>query len=180
MDDLSFDVVVVGCGIAGLSAAVMAQQNGARVAILERAPKDERGGNTRYTESLWRMKTVDAVSEDFLDKFAANAGGWPDPGIVQDAVLDRECQPRVLRSLGVVDPQVVAAIADDAPKAIAWLAKFGIKFDDIPMYFLSQSTTRMGPIGGGLALVEALGGYADRRPDEIHFLRNLSPVSDHG
>ena len=27
MDDLSFDVVVVGCGIAGLSAAVMAQQN---------------------------------------------------------------------------------------------------------------------------------------------------------
>ena len=100
--------MVVGCGIAGLSAAVTAQQNGARVAILERAPKDERGGNTRYTESLWRMKTVDAVSEDFLDKFAANAGGWPDPGIVQDAVLDRDCQPRVLRSLGVVDPQVVA------------------------------------------------------------------------
>ena len=93
MDDLSFDVVVVGCGIAGLSAAVMAQQNGARVAILERAPKDERGGNTRYTESLWRMKTVDAVSEDFLDKFAENAGGWPDPGIVQDAVLDRNSQP---------------------------------------------------------------------------------------
>ena len=169
MDDLSFDVVVVGCGIAGLSAAVMAQQNGARVAILERAPKDERGGNTRYTESLWRMKTVDAVSEDFLDKFAENAGGWPDPGIVQDAVLDRNSQPRVLRSLGVVDPQVVAAIADDAPKAIAWLAEFGIRFDDIPMYFLSQSTTRMGPIGGGLALVEALGEYADSRPDEIHF-----------
>ena len=119
MDDLSFDVVVVGCGIAGLSAAVMAQQNGARVAILERAPKDERGGNTRYTESLWRMKTVDTVSEDFLDKFAENTGGWPDPGIVQDGVLDRNSQPRVLRSLGVVDPQVVAAIADDAPKAIA-------------------------------------------------------------
>ena len=169
MDDLSFDVVVVGCGIAGLSAAVMAQQNGARVAILERAPKDERGGNTRYTESLWRMKSVDAVSEDFLDKFAANAGGWPDPGIVQEAVLDRDCQPRVLRSLGVIDPQVVAAIADDAPKAIAWLADFGIKFDDIPMYFLSQSTTRMGPIGGGLALVEALGGYADRQSDDIKF-----------
>ena len=69
MDDLSFDVVVVGSGIAGLSAAIIAQQNGARVAILERAPKDERGGNTRYTESLWRMKSAVSVSDDFLDKF---------------------------------------------------------------------------------------------------------------
>ena len=58
MDDLSFDVVVVGCGIAGLSAAVMAQQNGARVAILERAPKDERGGNTRYTMEAVRGDVV--------------------------------------------------------------------------------------------------------------------------
>ena len=57
-----FDVIVVGCGIAGLSAAITAQQNGARVAILERAPRDERGGNTRYTESFWRMKSEDAVS----------------------------------------------------------------------------------------------------------------------
>ncbi|MDD9916088.1 MAG: FAD-dependent oxidoreductase, partial [Rhodospirillaceae bacterium] len=37
-----FDVIVVGCGIAGLSAAITAQQNGARVAILDRAPQDER------------------------------------------------------------------------------------------------------------------------------------------
>ena len=51
-----FDVVVMGFGISGLSAAVTAHQNGSKVAILERAPKSERGGNTRYTESLWRMK----------------------------------------------------------------------------------------------------------------------------
>ena len=57
--------MVAGCGIAGLSAAVAAQQAGARVAILERAPREERGGNTRYTESFWRMKSEDSVSEDF-------------------------------------------------------------------------------------------------------------------
>ena len=38
--DIEADVVVVGCGIAGLSAAVSAQQAGAKVALLERAPKD--------------------------------------------------------------------------------------------------------------------------------------------
>ena len=167
MDRDNFDVIVVGCGIAGLSAAITAQQNGARVAILERATKDERGGNTRYTESFWRMKSEDAVSDDFEDRFAANAGGWPDPGIVRDAVRDRENQPAVLRALGVVDPNLIATIADEAPKALKWLTAFGIKFDFLPLYFLSQSTTRMGPIGGGLALVEALGGYVDERPEDI-------------
>ena len=36
------DVVVVGCGIAGLSAAVSAAEKGARVVVLERAPREER------------------------------------------------------------------------------------------------------------------------------------------
>ena len=40
-----FDVIVAGCEIARLSAAKTAQQNGARVAFLERAPGYERGGN---------------------------------------------------------------------------------------------------------------------------------------
>lgn len=162
-----FDVVVVGCGIAGLSAAITAQQNGARVAVLERAPEDERGGNTRYTESFWRMKSADAVSDDFEDRFAANAGGWPDPGVLRDAVRDRNNQPQVLRALGLADPHLIATIAEEAPKALKWLTEFGVKFDFLPLYFLSQSTTRMGPIGGGLALIEALGTYADAHADDI-------------
>ena len=60
------DVIVVGCGIAGLSAAVSAHEAGAKVALLERAPKDQRGGNTRYTESFWRMKSENEVSDDFI------------------------------------------------------------------------------------------------------------------
>ena len=69
-----FDVVVVGCGIAGLSAAATALQAGARVAIVERAPKDERGGQTRWTEALLRMKSETEVSDDFEAHFARNAG----------------------------------------------------------------------------------------------------------
>ena len=66
----SFDVVVVGCGIAGLSAAATALQAGARVAIVERSTKDERGGNTRWTEALLRMKSESEVSDDFEAHFA--------------------------------------------------------------------------------------------------------------
>ncbi len=159
-----YDVVVAGCGIAGLSAALSAREAGARVAVLERAPREERGGNTRYTESFWRMKSEDAVSDDFLDRFAANSGGWPDPGILRDAVLDRENRPALLRALGAVDPDVVARIAEEAPGTLKWLKGFGVRFDFLPLYFLSQSTTRMGPVGGGLALVEALGAAADADP----------------
>ncbi|MEC8845709.1 MAG: FAD-dependent oxidoreductase [Pseudomonadota bacterium] len=169
MDTHDVDVVVVGCGIAGLSAAMTAAEHGARVAVLERAPEDERGGNTRYTESFWRMQSEDAVSEDFEDRFAANSGGWPDPGILQDAVRDRDNQPAVLRSLSVVDPEIVATLAEEAPKALKWLRGFGVKFDFLPLYFLSQSTTRMGPIGGGLALIEALGKAAEARAEQITF-----------
>ena len=157
----NFDTIVVGSGIAGLSAAITAQQNGDNVAIVERAPPDERGGNTRYTESFWRMKNENEVSEDFEDRFAENSGGWPDLSILEDLVRDKENQPAVLRSLGVVDPNLIATIAEEAPNALKWLKTFGIKFDFLPLYFLSQSTTRMGPIGGGLALVDALGKYAD-------------------
>ena len=165
----NFDIIVIGCGIAGLSAAVSAQQNGSKVAILERAPREERGGNTRYTESFWRMKSEDEVSEDFEDQFAKNSGGWPDPGILEDLVRDRENQPAVLKSLGIVDPNLIATLAAEAPNALKWLKEFGVKFDFLPLYFLSQSTTRMGPIGGGLALVDALGSYADNNTDDITF-----------
>jgi tricarballylate dehydrogenase len=167
--DQEFDVVVVGCGIAGLSAAVTAQQAGARVAVLERAPEDERGGNTRYTESFWRMKSEDEVSDDFEERFAANAGGYPDPEILKDAARDYENWPAVLKTLPVIDPNLIAAIAEDAPKALKWLKSFGVKWDFLPIYFVSQSTTRIGPIGGGWALIEALGKHADAVPEEITF-----------
>ena len=165
--DDGYDVIVVGCGIAGLSAAVSAQQAGACVALLERAPKEERGGNTRYTESFWRMRSHDDVSEDFWDRFAENAGGHLDPAVIADSAKPYDAWPRLLRGMGFVDPELVAALADNAGPTLRWLTGFGVAFDFLPNYFITESTTRIAPAGGGLALVEALAGHAESVPNSI-------------
>jgi succinate dehydrogenase/fumarate reductase flavoprotein subunit len=50
--DAEYDVVVIGFGGAGATAAITAADAGARVLLLEKAPKGEEGGNTRYSGQL--------------------------------------------------------------------------------------------------------------------------------
>jgi tricarballylate dehydrogenase len=157
------DVLVVGCGIAGLAAAVSALEAGARVTILERAPREERGGQTRYTEAYLRMKSESEVTDDFEEMFAANAGGYLDPSLVHLASGPRETWPPPLKSLGFADPEVISAFASAAGPTVQWLKTFGLRFDFLPTQFLTRAQPRLLPIGGGLALVEALAGTAEKR-----------------
>jgi tricarballylate dehydrogenase len=57
-------IVVVGGGIAGLSAALTAQESGADVVLLERAPREQRGGNTRFSNSA--IRTVSPSRDKML------------------------------------------------------------------------------------------------------------------
>ena len=55
MQNESFDVVVIGGGNAALCAALSAAEQGAKVALLERAPEEKRGGNSNFTGGGFRM-----------------------------------------------------------------------------------------------------------------------------
>jgi len=164
-----YDVVVVGCGIAGLSAAVTAMQAGARVAILERAPREDRGGNTRWTEAMLRMKSEAEVADDFEAHFAENAGHYLDPELVNEAAGAYENWSSIVKVLGFADPELISTFADNAGPAIAWLKSFGVRFDFLPGYFITTCTSRMGPVGGGLAMVEALAGWAEQNGADIYY-----------
>ena len=52
---LNTDVLVIGAGNAAFAAAHAAREQGTDVLMLECAPRDEAGGNTRFTAGAMRF-----------------------------------------------------------------------------------------------------------------------------
>jgi tricarballylate dehydrogenase len=164
-----YDVVIAGCGAAGLSAAVSAVQSGCRVAVVERSTSEERGGQTRYTEAYLRMKSESDVSDDFETHIAENCSGYLDPRILAETGEDVRGISTAARGLGVVLPDVIQTLADEAGPTIQWLKRFGVRFDFLPTQFLTKSQPRLLPVGGGEALVQALAAEAERKGVTFHY-----------
>lgn len=165
----AYDAVIVGMGIAGLAAAASAIQGGARVAVLERAPRDDSGGNTRWTEAFMRMKNESEVADDFEEHFMLNSGFHLDPGLVATTAEPYDSWPTIVKALSFSDPELVGTLAAEAGPTLAWLKTFGIRFSDMASYLITQSTTRICPVGGGLALVEALAAYMETHKADIFY-----------
>lgn len=133
----TYELVVVGCGVAGLAAAVTAAEDGTRVVVLERSRYEERGGNSRYTEAYLRMQDEQHVADGFVDDLVSYSDGY-------------------------TDSEIARFLADASPPTIAWLREYGVRFGAQETQFLSQSRPRLLSVGGGLAIVEALAAAAER------------------
>jgi tricarballylate dehydrogenase len=131
----SYDVVIVGHGAAGLAAAVAAAETAgeanARILVVERAPKDASGGNTRWSPSYMRLEAPDRLAPRFEEDMLETSAG---------------------RS----DPAYVARLAHSATSALAWLQRHGVEFDRPPNYFLTAAAPRIQPVGGGASVVREL------------------------
>ena len=96
------DIAIIGGGNAALCAAITAAEAGARVLILETAPKPYRGGNSRHTRNFRCMHhgplgpLVDSYTEEeYLADLMKVTGGKTDEGLARLAIRSSEvkCRP---------------------------------------------------------------------------------------
>ncbi|TDD84696.1 FAD-dependent oxidoreductase [Saccharopolyspora karakumensis] len=119
---MDFDVVVVGGGNAGFSAAHSAVERGARVLLLEKAPEPEAGGNSFYTAGAFRF-TFDDIDEvaDLLEPDERHADSvvpaYPPSAFHAD--MDRV-------TAGRCDPVLTEVLVSRSTDTVRWLAGKGL------------------------------------------------------
>jgi len=147
-------VIVVGAGNAAFSAAVAAQEQGASVTMLERAPKEEAGGNTRFTAGAIRC-VYDGVDDlrRLMPDLTDDEIGRTDFGSYTEAeFFDDMGRITEYRT----NPDLCECLVTRSKETIQWMQQQGIKFAPIwgRQAFLVDGTFKF---WGGLT-VEAWGG----------------------
>ncbi|TXL71132.1 FAD-binding dehydrogenase [Vineibacter terrae] len=153
MSDIDCDVLVVGAGNAAACAALAAREHGARVVMLEAAPEDDSGGNSRYTAGAMRVvfNGVDDLAQlyDLTDDERRNV----DFGVyTADQYLDDLMRVTQYRS----DPELAELLVEQSFPTMRWMRSKGVRFQ--PSYGRQAfKVDGKYKFWGGLA-VEAWGG----------------------
>ena len=155
-------VVVVGAGNAGLCAALAAREQGASVQVLECAPEDERGGNSRFTAGAVRV-AYEGVEElkALMPDLSAQEIETTDFGVyTQDQFFDDMARVTEYRS----DPDLVDLLIKRSMTTLLWMRDKGVRF--VPIYgrqafkvdgrFKFWGGLTVEVWGGGPGLVDAL------------------------
>ena len=124
-----WDVVVVGAGNAAFCAALAARENGSTVLMVERAPKELMGGNSRFTAGAFRcvydgVDDLKAIMPDLTkDEIERSDFGT----YTSDQFYDDMFRITNYRTDGDLCDRLVGRSRD----AMRWLHSKGMKFDPI-------------------------------------------------
>ena len=130
--DETYDVVVVGGGNSGFSAATTAVQAGVKVLLVEKAPEAESGGNTYFTAGAYRA--CFAGLEDLLPILFKEDGS---KGLPDDLVKRIEMSPYTKEDFhadimrvtkGRSDSALAQVLVDESRDALQWIADNGGKW----------------------------------------------------
>ena len=182
---ISTDVLVIGGGNAALCAALAARAQGVSVTVLERAPEDERAGNSRFTEGSMRfafnglddlIKVVPDLTE--TEKKETDFGSYP-----EDEFFDDIARCTDFRS----DPDLAEMLVKRSFPTVCWLRSLGLRY--VPKYgkqaykvggrFKFSGGVVVEVVGGGAGLVDSLYKLAGDRGIDVHYeARALSLIAD--
>jgi len=169
------DVIVVGGGNAAFCAALSARERCERVLVLERAPEDEAGGNSRFTAGAMRvaysgLEDLRKLMPDLTDEELARTdfGTYPEGQFFDD--LGRVTQYRC-------DPDLTEGLVKRSFDTLLWMRSKGVRF--VPIYgrqafkidgkFKFWGGLTVETWGGGPGLVDALTKAAARNGIDIWY-----------
>jgi len=169
-----WDVIVVGGGNAALCAALSARETAKRVLVLERAPEDEAGGNSRFTAGLLRIVYNGADDLGQLIELSKDEIERTDFGTyTADQFLDDMARVTEYRC----DPDLTEVLVKESFPTALWMRKKGVRFTaawgrqafKIGGRFKFWGGLTLEAIGGGPGLVENLTNAAKKNGIEIWY-----------
>ena len=114
METHDHDIVIVGCGMAGLAAGIRALELGDSAVVLEKSPKEHRGGHTRFTESF-RVPSaeIDVDAEFNVDDYSTSE-------FYSDIMKVTNFQ---------ADPDLTKVVSSGAIETFEWLTDLGLDWE---------------------------------------------------
>jgi succinate dehydrogenase/fumarate reductase flavoprotein subunit len=122
-----YDIIVVGSGNAGFSAALSAREHGAqRVLVVDKCPPEWAGGNSYFTAGAYR--TVFHGLNDVLE-FVHNVEADKAKLIDMQPYTKEDFWNDLMRvTEGRADKELGRVLIDESRDAVRWLSSKGIKF----------------------------------------------------